>query len=455
MKFLRLLILVVAGTFFYAGGVPLDSLRAAPFVIIYSNDVLGELELCGCDSEQLGGLARKTTLIKTLKNEGRPVLVIDSGNLFFREKPASKIEENEFLLKSEYILEAYKQTGCDALNVGETDLFLGIAHLKNLKSKAPFPFVSANLQDKTSKALLFEPFIIKEIAGVSVGITGLFSEQCSVEPSVAVQDPVESAKRIVAKLRPQCTVIIVLSNLGLESDRKLARAIPDIDIIIGGRATVRMAEPAKEGKTFIVQAYTRGQYLGKLEVQANTAAAGSRVSMRNYLIPLGDRIANDTAVASLAKEYKTRLIAMNRQEFFKERLNGKKNQATGDMLYAGAEKCGSCHQPQYDNWQNTRHAYAYETLMKNCNNFDIECLPCHTTGFKEPGGFTVNQGDDSAFVHVQCESCHGPGKKHIGKGDIVRDAGEGMCRQCHDEKNSPRFNYTEYLPIVKCPVTSK
>jgi hypothetical protein len=146
---------------------------------------------------------------------------------------------------------------------------------------------------------------------------------------------------------------------------------------------------------------------------------------------------------------------MNRIEFFKEKMNEKKNAAPGETLYAGAEKCAACHQPQYDNWLNTAHSQAFETLMKNCNHFDIECLPCHTTGFKEPGGYTIAQGEKSPFLHVQCESCHGPGKKHKGTGDIVRNAGEGVCKQCHDEKNSPRFNYSQYLPIVKCPVTKK
>jgi hypothetical protein len=450
---LGLLLLIITGTFFYPGAA-----HAAPapgFTIIYSNDVLGELELCGCDEEQLGGLPRRAAVINALQKEGRPLLVLDAGNLFFKERSSSTIEKNEFSLKSEYILEAYKKTGCDSFNVGETDLFMGLEHLKILQKKAGFPFVSSNLYSRKSGKPLFQPFVIKAAAGIKIGILGLFSEQGSVEPSIEIKNPVEAAKKSVASIKNTCSFIIVLSNLGLEGDKKLAKNIPDIDLIIGGRAAQRMPEPVKEGKTIIVQAYRRGQYLGRLDVTAQSASVKPQFAMKNTLIPLGEKIADDKAIAQLTKEYRARVIAMNRQEFFKEKLNDKKVLAAGEALYTGAEKCASCHKPQYDNWLNTPHANAYETLMKNCNNFDIECLPCHTTGFKEPGGFAVSQSNESVFINVQCEACHGPGKKHKALGDIIRDAGEGVCKQCHDEKNSPRFIYEEYLPIVKCPVTPK
>ena len=452
---LGLLLLIFTGTFFYPGAAHAAPAPAPGFTIIYSNDVLGELELCGCDEEQLGGLPRRAAVIHALQKESRPLLVLDAGNLFFKERSSSTIEKNEFSLKSEYILEAYKKTGCDAFNVGETDLYMGIEHLKGLQKKAAIPFISSNLYSRKTGKLLFDPFVIKKAAGITVGILGLFSEQGSVEPAIEVKNPLETAKKNIASLKNTCSFIIVLSNLGLEGDKKLAKGIPDIDLIIGGRATQRMLEPVKEGGTIIVQAYRRGQYLGRLEVTAQGASSKSQFAMKNTLIPLGEKIADDKAIALLTKEYRARVIAMNRQEFFKEKLNEKHISASAEALYTGAEKCAACHKPQYDNWLNTPHAYAYETLMKNCNNFDIECLPCHTTGFKEPGGFAVSQGNESAFINVQCEACHGPGKKHKAKGDIIRDAGEGVCKQCHDEKNSPRFIYEEYLPIVKCPVTPK
>lgn len=452
--FLSVLFLIITGTFFYPCRAA--QLTGTPgFTIIYSHDVLGELELCGCDEEQLGGFPRKATVIQELKKEGRPLLVLDAGNLFFKERPFSDIEKKEFALKSEYILDAYQHMGCDAVNVGEADLFMGFEHLKHLQARATIPFISSNLYSKKSGKPVFQAYAIKEAAGIKIGILGLFSDTVSVEPSMTVQDPFKTVRTIIASLQKTCSFIIVLSNLGLDGDKKLAKNIPGIDLIISGRATQRMLEPVKEGKSIIVQAYRRGQYLGRLDVMVQAASSKPQFTMNNALIPLGEKIADHKAIAQLTKEYRARLIAMNRQEFFREKLNGNNNETAGEALYVGVNQCASCHTPQYDNWLNTSHAFAYETLMKNCNNYDIECLPCHTTGFKEPGGFSIGHGNESAFLHVQCEACHGPGKKHKAKGDIVREVAENICTQCHDEKNSPRFNYKEYLPLVKCPTTPK
>ncbi len=448
------LLLIITGSFCY----PCHAARPAGglgFTIIYSNDVLGELELCGCDEEQLGGFPRKATLIQSVKQESRPLLVLDAGNLFFKERPLSTIEKKEFALKSEYILDAYQIMGGAALNIGEADLYMGVEHLKRLQQRAAIAFVSSNLYSNTSARPLFQTYVVQEVAGIKIGILGLFSDKVSVEPSITVRDPLKTAQTIIASLKKTCSFIIVLSNLGLEDDKKLAKNVPDIDLIIGGRATQRLPQPITTGKTIIVHAYRRGQYLGRLDIAAQTASPPWQFTMKNTLIPLGEKIADDPAIAQLTKEYRARVIAMNRQEFFQEKLHDKNRAAMGEAQYAGVNYCASCHKVQYDNWLNTSHAYAYETLMKDCNNYDIECLPCHTTGFKEPGGFAIGQGHESSFINVQCEACHGPGKKHTAAGNIIRDASEVVCKQCHDEKNSPRFNYEEYLPLVKCPITPK
>ena len=64
-------------------------------------------------------------------------------------------------------------------------------------------------------------------------------------------------------------------------------------------------------------------------------------------------------------------------------------------------------------WSATRHAFAYQTLQKKERYFDAGCVSCHTTGFGYSTGFQI--GDpDSTLEGVQCETCHGPGKQHVG-----------------------------------------
>ena len=81
--------------------------------------------------------------------------------------------------------------------------------------------------------------------------------------------------------------------------------------------------------------------------------------------------------------------------------------------YISANTCQSCHEQEYLQWSATRHAFAYQTLVKKERYFDPNCVSCHTTGFGYTTGFQIGD-QDSILKGAQCETCHGPGKQHAG-----------------------------------------
>ena len=109
--------------------------------------------------------------------------------------------------------------------------------------------------------------------------------------------------------------------------------------------------------------------------------------------------------------------------------------------YVSATVCRQCHEQEYLQWSATRHAFAFETLLKKERYFDPNCVSCHTTGFGYQTGFQIG-GEGSSFSGVQCETCHGPGKQHVGnpkKSNIRSAADTSLCLECHDTKHSPGF----------------
>ncbi len=143
---------------------------------------------------------------------------------------------------------------------------------------------------------------------------------------------------------------------------------------------------------------------------------------------------------------------------------GKKNR------YIGAAKCKNCHNKeetgnQYGIWMEKAHSKAFKNLgeaaakeagaakgVADPAKAD-ECVQCHVTAFGLPKekikrGFKPELG-------VQCESCHGPGEKHmmarmkaagddsdeypdIPADEFVTHATVETCTKCHNEK-SPTF----------------
>lgn len=127
--------------------------------------------------------------------------------------------------------------------------------------------------------------------------------------------------------------------------------------------------------------------------------------------------------------------------------------ARGQPSYIGGEQCGACHDGAQTHWEGTRHAGAYETLVKVNKQFDLSCVGCHVTGFREPGGSEVVEV--AGLEDVQCEVCHGPGSIHAETPEkagkpfaIRREAAKDVCLQCHTPEHSDTFDYEAYLRDV-------
>ena len=122
----------------------------------------------------------------------------------------------------------------------------------------------------------------------------------------------------------------------------------------------------------------------------------------------------------------------------------------GEPSYVGIEQCEMCHDEAAEFWQTTRHAQAYETLVRDNKQFDLSCVGCHLTGFDEPGGSHVVQNE--GLQAVQCEVCHGPGSLHVDEPErggqpyaIQRLVPETVCSQCHTPDHSDTFELEPYL----------
>lgn len=124
----------------------------------------------------------------------------------------------------------------------------------------------------------------------------------------------------------------------------------------------------------------------------------------------------------------------------------------GKTDFVGSSKCLECHKEVHASWSGTPHAMAFAALEKEGKAEDPKCLPCHTTGFGQKKGFQSLAATPD-FAGVGCESCHGPGLKHVeAKTDEERRTTifafdekcptcviTRICQSCHDEHKRPCF----------------
>jgi hypothetical protein len=120
--------------------------------------------------------------------------------------------------------------------------------------------------------------------------------------------------------------------------------------------------------------------------------------------------------------------------------------------YMGYTTCEGCHSDKADSWKATPHARAFEDLKKQGEEKQKNpaCYKCHVVGYEEEGGF-IDMELTPELKDVQCESCHGPGRKHtetMSAENIHGKPGEATCRKCHTESQDKGFDFEKKSKLV-------
>ena len=372
----------------------LESRKPPSVVVLYTGGTESHLEPCGCYQEQSGGLPRRAHVVDQMRKHGFPTLLVDAGNIFDgqEEIDAKRCEVN---------LKAMSAMQYDAGALSESDLAYDEAYLSRQRAVATFPFLAPD----PARDDFTQSFIIEQAGQHAIGlVVGEASEEVisQVDVIVALGEP-ENAAHIDVVIRPD-----------------------DIETTVSEDGTLYLGCPS-EGKTLGVLALwidTNGKLTHHNATQlALTGEVGESEPIRQLLTDFYRDVATENP-AQGAPLFAKQLLEQQQE-------NG----------YASAAACQQCHEQEYLQWSATRHAFAYQTLLKKERYFDAGCVSCHTTGFGYPTGFQI--GDQNATLEgVQCETCHGPGKQHVGnpkKSNIRSGADTSLCLQCHDTKHSPGF----------------
>lgn len=105
--------------------------------------------------------------------------------------------------------------------------------------------------------------------------------------------------------------------------------------------------------------------------------------------------------------------------------------------YVGMEKCQECHPEYVKTYSEWKYSRNFRILEMRSKEHDPNCVPCHTTGYGQPGGF-VSVEETPHMKNVQCEACHGPASLHV-KAPTVEEHQKtlviprNICTTCHHQ----------------------
>ncbi|MGH9793140.1 MAG: bifunctional metallophosphatase/5'-nucleotidase [Candidatus Acidiferrales bacterium] len=336
-NFLQFVLCAVLALGLPAGCQPGASAESVQITLLGTTDLHGNLFPVDYYSNKPAnrGLAKIATLIRQVRSEQPNVLLLDSGDTiqgtplayyFARKEPA----------KPNPTIALMNALGYDAMATGNHEFNFGLDVLLKAKSEAKFPWLAANIEGPEPTLSdnervghpEFPSHIIKQVAGVKVGIVGFITpgvprwEIPAHYRGYAFHSIVETAKRVIPEVRKQVDLLVVIAHSGLERDAQtgesregdqipgenaiwaLAEQVPGIDVILYGHSHREMPEKIING-VLLAQARNWGQSLARADVTMTRDDGGKwRVtSKKSTVIPVTDSTAPDPQILALARPY--------------------------------------------------------------------------------------------------------------------------------------------------------
>lgn len=250
--------------------------------------------------EEAGGFARVAAAVAQIREERQgQVLVLDGGDTIQGSAEAA-------MTQGRAIVPALNAIGFDAAVPGNWEVVYGPVALRERAEEIRHPLIAANVRDEATGERLFAPWLIREVAGVKVGIVGF------TDPDVPRRQPpayseglvYEGHEELPALVREVkeagAEVVVLMSHIGLAKAVALTDEVPGIDVHLSSDTHERTYEPIDRNGVWVVEPGGFGSFLGRLDLWVEN---GRVVDKKWELIELvASRFPEDRHVKALVEK---------------------------------------------------------------------------------------------------------------------------------------------------------
>jgi S-sulfosulfanyl-L-cysteine sulfohydrolase len=245
-----------------------------------------------------GGYARIATIFNEIKEQNNNYLILDCGDTIHGTYPVVET-------KGKALIPILNHLEFDAMTA-HWEFAYGPEHFIKVVKKLNYPMLAINCYHKSNNKLVFDPWVIKDINGLRIGVIGIAATIVDkvMPPSHSKGLYFTLGNRelpfYIEKLRSEEKVdlIVVISHLGFPQEIKLAREVDDIDILLSAHTHNRLYKPILINKTIIIQSGCHGSFIGKLDLDITK---GKITKFKHQLITVEKSIKSDAQVEDLVK----------------------------------------------------------------------------------------------------------------------------------------------------------
>ncbi|WP_273334430.1 bifunctional metallophosphatase/5'-nucleotidase [Dictyoglomus turgidum] len=249
-----------------------QELKPIEIKILHINDFHGRLQpyIVKSISETIpvGGGAYLSYLINEERSKNPDGTILLSAGDMFQGTPISNI------FKGEPVIKMMNYLKFDAMTIGNHEFDWGQELLQTWIKNSNFPYLASNIIKNGDYLPNVKPYVILERKGLKIAIIGLTTPETAyiVKPDyvkdLTFLEPEKVLPNLIKEVKEKgAQLIVVLSHLGYDADKKLAENVQGIDVIVGGHSHTVVTKPTIVRGTIIVQAGYNGIYLGVLDLK--------------------------------------------------------------------------------------------------------------------------------------------------------------------------------------------
>ena len=260
---------------------------------------------------RIGGFAHLSTLVKKLRAEGPPSMLLDGGDSW-QGSATSLWTEGRDMIAASRLLGVEAMTAHWEFTYGQERVKAAVE--KELAGQ--IEFLAQNVKTTDFNDPVFKPYVIRELGGVPVAVIGqAFPYTPIANPRHLIPDwsfgiDEDRLQQLVDEVRAGkggrggAQVVVLLSHNGMSVDLKLASRVTGIDAILGGHTHDGVPAPTvvsnAGGKTLVTNAGSNGKFLAALDFEVR----GGRVTDYRYrLLPVfANLLPADAAMSGLIND---------------------------------------------------------------------------------------------------------------------------------------------------------
>lgn len=285
--------------------------------ILQINDVY---EIAPSVSDNMGGLARVATLRKELLAKNPNTLTALAGD-FISPSVIGTLKYEGKRIRGKQMVDVLNTMGLDWTVFGNHEFdYDDLSDLQARIDESNFTWMAANARLKSPQPNNTAPMrqffknkngatescpdnqvlTLKDADGTTLRL-GMFGVLINTgrKPWVEYTDYLETAKQQFAQLKPKSDLVIATTHLAIEDDRKLAAALPEIPLVIGGHEHENHFE--KVGAVAIAKADANAKtvYVHTLRYDHNKKTCTVKSELRR----VNSSIADDPATAEVVAKW--------------------------------------------------------------------------------------------------------------------------------------------------------